>query len=266
VNFSLPPQNALEKLKVAATYLSLQKSLKGAAWGSIVWGVLALAAGYFVEPRALLDYVWLGIGLFLLFEGLWILRSSAVANPKALLVQSGALLILGLWDTVGIYFEAKSGRPIIFGGQIVLAGILQLISANSTYRSFPGYNRLYPYIEPAYVGELELATEGAWKARVTPGSDLIEFKAQGKKFKAKFMPDFMVALTDKGKSFLVAGRPDITLEEVGQKMLSSRLKVNIILENDKFNADMSPEYYQQWKAWLLGKTMVPANLESVSPF
>ncbi|MGB8524682.1 MAG: hypothetical protein WCD43_17085 [Candidatus Acidiferrales bacterium] len=103
MNFSLPPQNALEKLKVAATYLSLQKGLKGAAWGSIVWGVLALAAGYFVEPRALLDYVWLGIGLLLLFEGLWILRSSAAANPKALLVQSGALLILGLWDTIGIY-------------------------------------------------------------------------------------------------------------------------------------------------------------------
>jgi hypothetical protein len=264
VNFSLPPHSHLEKLKVAATYLSLQKGLRRAAWGSIAWGVLALVAGYFIKSRTLLDYVWIGVGLLLLLEGFWILHS-ATADPKAILVQSAALLILGLWDTVGIYFKAKSGIPIIFGGQIVLAGIVQLISAYSTYRSFPEYNKLYPYIQPAYVHQLEVDIEGVWKKKVSPGSDTIEFNAKSKIFKAKLLSDFIVILTDKGRSFAVAGRPDITLEELGQKMLSSRIKINITLENEKFKAYMKPEYYEQWKAWLLGKSSVPSGFESIAP-
>lgn len=263
MNFSLPPQSHLEKLKIAATYLSLQTGLKRAAWGSVAWGVLALVAGYFIKSRTLLDYVWIAVGLLLLLEGFWILHSAA-ADPRAILVQAAALLILGLWDTVGIYFEAKSGKPIILGGQIILAGIVQLISAYSTFRSFPGYNKLYPYLEPAYVCQLEADTEGVWKRKVGPGSDTIEFKAKSKIYKAKLLSDFVVILTDKGRSFAVAGRPDITLEELGQKMLSSRIKANITLENEKFKADIKPEYYEQWKAWLLGKSSVPSGFEAVA--
>jgi hypothetical protein len=46
------------------------------------------------------------IGLVLLVEGGWILRAAAV-DPGVIRFEAATLFLLGLWNTIGLYFEIK---------------------------------------------------------------------------------------------------------------------------------------------------------------
>jgi hypothetical protein len=42
---TLPSQTHLDKLKIAAMYQTLQRGLRGSAWGSAGWGLFTLLIG-----------------------------------------------------------------------------------------------------------------------------------------------------------------------------------------------------------------------------
>jgi hypothetical protein len=93
MRFALSPQTHLDKLKVAAVYCSFRGWLRTVGWSSFGWGLFTVVIGLLIKPRSVLDYFWLGLGAFLLLEGVWLLRSPDV-NPKPLLLESTALLLL----------------------------------------------------------------------------------------------------------------------------------------------------------------------------
>jgi hypothetical protein len=248
MKFRIPPQTHLERLKLSAMYLSLQKELKRSGWGSIGWGAFTLLVGLLSGLHTLLDSVWLTLGIFLLLEGAWVLRVGNL-DPRVLHLEAAALLLLGLWNTVGLYFEIQSGMKPIFGARIIIVGIFQLIGAYTTYRSFPAYKNVYEHLDRACLHELELKMGDMWKRKPQIGIELVEFKADDKKCKARFLPDIAVLLMRDFKQVVVAERCEIAVESGGNKMLSKLLKVQLTIEGETLKAEMSSECYQRWRDW-----------------
>jgi hypothetical protein len=195
------------------------------------------------------DYIWFALGLFLLLEGAWALRAAA-ADPRVLRLEAATLLLLGLWNTVGLYFEIEHGIKPIFGGRILLVGIVQLFSAFTTYRSYPAYKQIYEHLDRSCLHELEMKIGDAWKQKTESESGLVEFIVGDKKCKAKFLPEMVIVLTQNGKQISLAERGQVKVENTGNKLLSKSLKVELTLEDEKLKTEMKPECYEQWQRWL----------------
>jgi hypothetical protein len=253
MKFRIPPQTHLERLKLSAMYLSLQRGMRRSGWGSVGWGAFTILVGLLSRSHTALDYIWFALGLYLLLEGAWVLRVAAV-DPRVLRFEAAALLMLGLWNTVGLYFEIESGMKPVFGARIILVGIAQLFSAYTTYRSYPGYKQVYEHLDHACLHELEMSIGEAWKQKTQTEVGLVEFKIDDKKCKAKFLPNMVIVLTQNGKQISLAERAEVKVENNGNKMLSKSLKVELTLEDEKLKTEMKPECYEQWQAWLSQNT------------
>ncbi len=260
MKFALPPVTHFERLKISATYLSIQRGLKRSAWGSVGWGAFTLVIGLVFSSHTPFDYVWLLVGTFLVVEGIWILRSVA-ADPRVLLMEAFALLSLGLLNTVGLYLEIESGIKPIFGARIIVVGIVQLISAYATFRSYPGYKRVYEYLDRACLHELEMKIGDMWKRKSEAQPDLADFSSEDKKCKAKFYPDQVIVLLNGGKDVIIAERTEVSIDTSKKKMLSNVMKVGLIIEDAKIKTEMKPEYLEKWLAWVLPGKPDPAISE-----
>jgi len=253
MQFRIPPETHLERLKLAAMYLSLQRGLRRSGWGSIGWGAFTLGLGLLSRSHTIFDAIWFAIGLFLLLEGAWILRA-AEADPRVLQLEAVALLLLGLWNTVGLYFEIQSGIKPLFGGRVIIVGIIQLFSAVTTFRSYPTYKKIYEHLDRACLHELELKIGDAWDQKTDAGSDVVEFKVDDKKGRARFLAEIVIVLTEKGKGITVSERSEVTIENSGNKMLSKSLKVKLKWEDLTLKTEMKQECLDRWQAWLSGST------------
>ena len=249
MKFQIPPQTHMERLKIAAMYLSMQRGLKRAARGSIGWGAFTLALGIFLKTHTVFDYIWLTIGFFLVLEGAWIIRSVA-ADPRVLLIEAFALTVLGILNTVGLYFEIKSGLRPIGGLQIIFAGMLQLISAYTTFRSYPAYKQICEYLDRACLHELEMKIGDMWKRKGEVNQDLADFKYEDKKCKAQFLPEMAILLMQGGKQVILAEKPEVSIERTRGIILSKMLRVELRIEDEILKTDMKPESLERWMAWL----------------
>jgi hypothetical protein len=92
------------------------------------------------------------------------------------LLESLGWLMLGLWNTVGIFFIVQRGGGPALGGHGFFVGIAQLFSAYTTLRSYPAYSNVCQQVETLYVQELEQATKGAWKGKTSELLEVAEFK------------------------------------------------------------------------------------------
>jgi hypothetical protein len=196
--------------------------------------------GLLSRSHLVFDAIWFFIGLFLLLEGAWILRA-AEADPRVLYLEAAALLMLGLFNTVGLYSEIQSGIKPLFGARIIIVGIIQLVSAYKTFRSYPTYKKIYEFLDRACLHELELKIGDTWDQKTEAISDVVEFKIEDKKCKAKFLPDLAIVLTEKGKSITLCERSEVRIESNGNKMLSKSLKVELTLEDAKVQTEMKQE-------------------------
>lgn len=250
----------MERLKLSAMYLSAQRGFKRAAWGSLGWGAFTLTLGLFLKSHTIFDYIWLAIGFFLVLEGAWILRSVA-ADPRVLLVEALALAALGLLNTVGLYFEIKSGIKPIGGLQIIFAGILQLISAYSTFRSYPAYKQIYERLDRACLYELETKIGDMWKRKAEADPELAEFKCENKKCKAKFLPDIAILLLQNGNQVVLAEKAEVGIGNTRNVIMSKMLKVELQIEGEKFKIEVSKGNLEKWQAWM-GPSQNPVETAS----
>jgi hypothetical protein len=146
---------------------------------------------------------------------------------------------------VGILLIATRGRKPIRSGCSLILGLAQLYSAYSTFRSYPSYRSICEHVEDLFVQELEQATTGVWKSQEAESLDVAElligsFTSGKKKCKAKFMPEYVVLISDKGRDLIVAGRHEVSIESSSEKALSKSLKVQLRIAEESVNAEMKP--------------------------
>lgn len=254
VNFPVPPVTPLDKLKLAAAYLSLKKALRNSARYGVGWGLFSVAMGVISRPQTLSGYVWFALGLLLLMQGVWILGARAI-DPRMLLSEAFVLLTLGLWNTAGIYLTARMGGRPILGGHAFLWGILQLLSAFPTYKSYAAYQLICRHLDAALVEELEEVTRGLWKSKPGGISDVVVLKkpavlGSGERLVVKLMPEYLVLLHDKGRALRISGKSEVVVTSVLKKLASRSLKFAFSFDGEEFKTEIKPADLERLKTWV----------------
>lgn len=254
MRYRLPPQTALEKLKLAATFLSLKKGLRYSGMWGVGWGLFTVGVGFLARPSSLLDYAWFAIGLFVLMQGVWILRAPSIV-PRMIVSESIALLALGLWNTVGMYLIVQSGGRPILGGHAFIWGIAQLLSAYSTYKGYPGLKLVLQNLDPASADELENASRGAWKLKSSESPDTVELKTagfldSGQKLKIKSMPEYLILLAEKGRKTSVYGKDEIEATQLSEKRFSKHLNLTLRMDDEEYKAELEAPDLERLRAWV----------------
>jgi hypothetical protein len=229
----------------------MKKGLRRAAWGSLGWGIFTTALSLLAVSggsRHVLTYINLFVGLVLLVEGIWLFRSP---EPTAVIAEGAVLALLGLWNTAGLYLDFKFGIKPVFGGHILIVGVLQLITAYETLKSYPSWKSIYPIAtqDPASSAELSHVSDSIWSTKPANDPDLIEFKAGNKPWKVKFLPEYAVMVTNKGNRFLVVEKNKLRIETTGETMLSKNLKIKIALDDEELKSALKPEYFDRYQRW-----------------
>ena len=85
----------IEELQKISNYRSVNKGLRWPAIGSIIFGLIAIVSGVVSIEENPINLVLALIGIFLLIEGIWLI---VAPNPKGMIADGIALLILGIWN------------------------------------------------------------------------------------------------------------------------------------------------------------------------
>ncbi len=79
----------IEEFQKVADYRLVRKGFKGAAIGSIIFGLIAMGTGFGSAEESSLNVILGLIGIFLLAEGIWLIRTP---NPKGKIASPEEIL------------------------------------------------------------------------------------------------------------------------------------------------------------------------------
>ena len=98
----------LDELQRVANYRQMHKRLRTSGIGSVFFGVIAIAIGVKMLRFSDLNLILVGIGVFLLIEGLWLIVRPA---PIGVILDGIALILVGTWNIAVQILNAAAGHP-----------------------------------------------------------------------------------------------------------------------------------------------------------
>ena len=127
----------LSELKKAVDSRMIQKMLRPAAIGSIVFGVIAVVMGTQGAEDVPINNVLALIGVLLFIEGIW---CAAAPQPVGLVVDGIALIILGIWNILVTIANIEAGAQSMSG--FILLGIWQISWGIQSIKRYKHYSYL----------------------------------------------------------------------------------------------------------------------------
>ncbi len=244
-----PEAYELSELKKVADTRMIQKILRPAGIGSLVFGLIAIFMGLQGAKDMPINSLLALIGVMLFFEGAWCVIDP---RPVGLVVDGIALIILGVWNIIITIVNLSAGSSSL-GGFVVL-GIWQISWGIQGIKRYKQYSYLSATkITPESFQNFENMIE---EIRLTPesGSDnIIEF--QVKRFfkamtlKGKLIKD-LVLFVGPGKEFFMEKITDvkITLTKANQDI--SPLKASLSISGQVFPGEISQSSLDKYTRWV----------------
>ncbi len=232
----------------AADYKVVNSHLRPASFGSIIFGVIAIALGGSMANQNPINAFLVVIGIFLFIEGIWLLTSP---GPKGFVVDGIAMIIIGVWNILITFANASSGGESI--GFFFIIGVWQIIWG---FQSFGRYKR-FSYLageKPSKeaLEKLEQALQGIMASSYKTSADIVEFKVKTAfkewNWKGKLMDD--VALFVAGKKAIIPVRKDeVKLTLKGESSGLRPHKGTLHLGKQKIAGTISPESLDRLREW-----------------
>lgn len=162
----------LSELKKAGDSRMIQKLLRPAAIGSIVFGVIAVVLGVQGAKHLPINIVLALIGMLLFIEGIW---CAAAPKPVGLVVDGIALIILGVWNILVTFSNISSGAQGMSG--FIILGIWQIIWGIQSMKRYKHYSYLSGVtISPESVQNLNDMANNIKEASVSGDESIMEFQ------------------------------------------------------------------------------------------
>lgn len=243
----------LDKLNVAAALHGFDKALNRSAWGSIGWGAFsALIGAFLVYSTNPFGWVNVVVGLLLIGVGLYEKR---VREPRVIKVSAATLGLLGLWNLANFIMAAMASSGVVGHPWI---GVLQLLGAWNTYKSYSTYAALLAASDPGTNAEFKALLAQLNTADPASAPDVAEFTASqfGKndvRWRVRSCDGLMLFLGNevmfgrkKSQStcFFVP-RQQVKLEILGEKMFGSKQKVVVTAGDAQLKATIAPDMAQK---------------------
>ncbi len=244
----------IEELQKVVDYRLVRKNLKWPAIGSIIWGLIAIGAGFgSIEDSSI--YVILGlIGAFLLVEGIWLIRAP---SPRGMIVDGIALCILGVWN-ISVTFV----WPTVVGAGradwAAVLGVLQIIWGIQSFRRYRRFSGV-PTQKPSEqtMKQADEIIQSVAKTKPSESKDIIQFQmTRGgfgwKSWRGKLSGDVGVFVTSSGDDAIFARRDEVDFISKGKVPISlpgKTLKVSARIGRGTFKAAMPPESMARYESW-----------------
>jgi hypothetical protein len=162
----------LSELKKAGDSRMIQKLLRPAAIGSIVFGVIAVVLGIQGAKDLPINVVLALIGIFLFIEGIW---CAAAPKPVGLVVDGIALIILGIWNILVTFSNISAGAQSMSG--FIVLGIWQIVWGIQSINRYKHYAHLSGVtISQESVQNLDNMAANIKEASVSGDESMIEFQ------------------------------------------------------------------------------------------
>jgi len=235
----------LEELQRAADYLMLRKRLKGGGIGSIIFGVIAIVMGFVFMSEDPINVILVLIGIFLLVEGIWLLRSP---SPRGLLIDGVALCIIGVWNIVITIANIAAGA-----GGAAWAAVLGVFQLYWGFKSF-GQSRRFATLAAGKPGEQSIAwvedmAKSIKKANIAQSTTIIDFQMGKKQWKAELMKDMGIFVETAGDEVIVAPRDEVQFTSRGEAAPGKPRKISCRVCNYSLDGKISTELMERYEAW-----------------
>jgi len=233
----------LENFQRLLAYRAMRNNLRTGAYASLVFGAFALWQGVIHAADSLLAIPLAGLGLLLLFDGIWLLK---FASPIAFVVDGAVLTILGLWNiglsVLGAAFGKQPGFFLLFGIFQVYIGVKRAVLYNR-YKPLTGF-------QPDKQTMEELDKLIASVARV-------DFKTQPKAF-CFFMNvnvngmlfDDAALMVASGERFILAvPKNELAVRSLGDTTDAKAVQGEMSFGSSTVNIRIAPEYVDLIQRW-----------------
>ena len=242
----------LAALQEMAKYRAAAKLLRANAWGSVIFGVIALFLGIFSLDQSILNLGLAAIGLFLLAGAL---TTFIKPGPAALMLSGIGLLLVGMWNIGLVVLETKAGgKPSTFWGVLGAMQIWWGIRMFSPKAKEAAISLAAPPSE--VMQELDALAASIRKAREKGSPDIAEIVT------TKHPPMALRVKLAQGVAFFVdatgthiyAGEPadvDLTLKKP-EAMKDKNNKGELRIRQDVFPCQVSKISYERLIAWKSG--------------
>jgi hypothetical protein len=236
----------IEKLEAAADYRAVRNGLRGAAIGSIIFGLIAIGMGAAFMSEHAANVILLCIGVFLLVEGIWLI---VAPSAKGLIIDGIALCVLGVWNIVVTIMNMSAGAGHLWG---IVLGILQLVWG---FKSFGRYGRFASTAsqkpDAEIIKQLDDIVKSVTKANLGESSNIIELKMENKPWRSELSGDTGIFVAVAGEEVIFARRNDVSFEgyETAAPGKDNSREISVLIRTMKFEGKISPLSMERYKAW-----------------
>lgn len=237
-------------LKMSNNYRLAMKGLKPGAIGSIIFGLIAIMAGTVTD--GVLGPVSIIVGLLLIVEGIWILRTRRL---DWLIYEGFALVVIGalniLLTVQDLLSEVGSGQGT---GHFLGLGVIQIIFGWKSIVRYQHFSEL-PMMKPTDAINTTIINlvYGVTSANIKQDPELIEFKTvefRGRKsWKARLSGNSGTFVEGNEKDVIMEKRASIQIIPEGEFLPNAMTKMTIRMGEKTYNGTINHENFTKYKDW-----------------
>lgn len=254
----------LQRIEDLSKYRTAVKSVRGTAWGGVIFGGLMALGGYSGLGDHPLNAVVLLMGLALLITAVWLLT---VPSLKGVMGNGVLLALVGLWNIAITMFELLEGGIDSSQPMWIIFGLFQIRWARNSFKIYKNLSGKFP--EPPPEAELKSIDElltGLRRSKIWKAKDVVEFTKvsflAGKvKWRGLLLDDFALFL-GKGDEVLCARKDRVTIVPERKLAMQKTLKAVLRVNQEESNILISGKSLANYAAW---KEAAPAAESSPDP-
>ena len=239
----------VSELRQVARYRALAKLLRlGGIW-SIIFGAIALVVGTDGMQENPINIVLALIGVFMLVEGLWVVRAP---TPRGLIAEGLVLLAVGSWNIFITILNATLGAEP--SGPWPVLGVFQIIWGIQYAVRYHSYADLPPE-RPSKesLKTIDELVRMITKAKPTDAEDIIELETASliarQNWKAKLMDDAGFFVDTRGRDVFVARKENLELMAGGKTFGQKKVKVSLRIDDRRMRGTIKQELLDRYEAW-----------------
>jgi hypothetical protein len=247
----------IEELQKISNYRLVHKGLRWPAIGSIIFGLIAVVSGVVSIEENPVNLVLALIGTFLFIEGIWLI---VAPNPKGMIIDGIALLIIGIWNIITTMMNWAAGYTS--GAFFYVLGFLQIIWGIQSFIQYRRFSRI-PSQKPneESIRRVDEIIKSVIKSQPSESENVVQFQTIerfrffGKSWKGKLSGDVGIFTTLAGNEAIFARRDEAQFSQKGKSLsILSGKKVNVSMQigNRKIQGIMSPEFFKRLESWKAG--------------
>ena len=233
-----------DRLQAAADYLTLRSTLRSTAVLTLIWGSLAVLAG-FAPPQ---DLSALGLGLLLIAAGVW---NRIQVHPSGILIEAGVFMLVGLYNIAGNFLGMSGTEPGF--GFWARVGVFQIVWGVRTLARYPRFARdVKDRPSEADAHWMQDAIRVVRKGKPKDSANLIElttFPPNAKIWKARLDPEGVVLVSKAGDQVMVSARAHFEIAAGPVTKPKKPVQATFTIAGKPMKGAIKPEWLDRYRAW-----------------